>query len=179
VVKSRRLEELLRAQPDLTLAETKRRLRLNCTVAAVGYALKRLGYTRKKRRSAPRNSSVRTWPANAPSGHSGAEADQTAAQTNLTRRYAYTPRGQRAVGYAPRNWQATTVIGAMNQHGPVAAMVIGGATDRIVFTTYVREVLLRPGEVVILDNLSAHHGPAVATLIAGAQVELWFLTART
>jgi transposase len=61
---------------------------------------------------------------------------------------------------------------------PMATMVIEGATDRIVFTTYVREVLLpqlRPGDVVILDNRSAHHGPAVAALIAGAQAELWFL----
>jgi hypothetical protein len=48
VVNQRQMAELLRVQPDVTLAEIKRRLRLNCTVAAVGYVLQRLGYTRKK-----------------------------------------------------------------------------------------------------------------------------------
>jgi transposase len=67
-VKRQHLEALLTRQPDLTLAEIKQRLRLNCTPAAISYVLQRLGYTRKKRRSAPRNNSVRTLPRHAPRG---------------------------------------------------------------------------------------------------------------
>lgn len=96
----------------------------------------------------------------------------------MTRRYAYAPRGQRAVGYAPRNWHTTTMIGAMSCQGPVAAMVIDGAVDRQVFTAYVRQVLvpqLQLGDIVIMDNLSAHHGPEVANLLAAAGAATVFL----
>jgi transposase len=104
--------------------------------------------------------------------------DESAAQTNLTRRYADAPRGQRAIGYAPRNWHTTTMLGAMSSQGPVATMVIDGAADRAVFTAYVRTVLvpqLRPGDVVIMDHLAAHHGPEVAALITKAGAEPAFL----
>jgi transposase len=104
--------------------------------------------------------------------------DASAAQTNLTRRYAYAPRGQRAIGDALRNGYTTTMIGAMSSQGPVAAMVIDGAADQAVFMAYVRTVLapqLRPGDVVIMDNLAAQHSPAIGQLITSAGAEIMFL----
>jgi transposase len=71
VVKQERIARLLAERADVTLAEIKRRLRLNCSLSAISYALRRLGYTRKKRLYVPRNSSVRTLPANARSGRHG------------------------------------------------------------------------------------------------------------
>lgn len=57
-------------------------------------------------------------------------------------------------------------------------MILPGATDRLAFEVYVEQVLvpaLRPGQIVILDNLSAHHGAKVRRLVEARQCELWFL----
>ena len=96
----------------------------------------------------------------------------------MTRRYAYAPGGTRAVGYAPRNWHATTMIGAMTAAGPLAGMVIDGATDRAVFTAFIRAVLvpqLKPGDLVIMDNLSAHKHPQIEQLLKDAGAAALFL----
>lgn len=70
------------------------------------------------------------------------------------------------------------MIGALGTDAPPALMVIEGATDAAVFRAYVKHVLvptLRPGEIVVLDNLSSHKSPEVRALIAAAGAELWFL----
>lgn len=57
-------------------------------------------------------------------------------------------------------------------------MLLRGATDRLAFEAYVEQVLapaLRPGQIVLLDNLSAHHSVRVRQLVAARQCELWFL----
>ncbi len=57
-------------------------------------------------------------------------------------------------------------------------MTLTGATDRVAFEAYVERVLaptLKPGQVVVLDNLSAHKGERVRTLIEGRGCQLWFL----
>lgn len=57
-------------------------------------------------------------------------------------------------------------------------MLLPGATDRLAFEAYVEQVLaptLRPGQIVILDNLSAHHSATVRRVVAARQCELWFL----
>lgn len=57
------------------------------------------------------------------------------------------------------HWQTTTMISSIRLNGSTACMTLDGATDTEVFRTYVRHVLsptLRPGDIVIMDNLSAH-----------------------
>jgi transposase len=72
------------------------------------------------------------------------------------------------------------MIGALRLEGPSACVTIDGPTDTEVFETYVREALcptLRPGDVVILDNLSPHKGARSLALIAEAGAEVRFLPA--
>ena len=78
----------------------------------------------------------------------------------MARAYAWAPRGQRAYAATPRNrGRAMTLIGALGVNGLVATRTVEGGTDGEVFRSYVDQVLvpqLRPGNVVIRDNLKAH-----------------------
>ena len=104
--------------------------------------------------------------------------DETAVNTAMTRRYGRAPRGERAHDSAPRNYGAhTSVIGAMGLRGLVAALTVEGAVDTEVFNAYAERVLgprLRPGDVVVLDNLTAHRASRIEEVAEarGAQV-LW------
>jgi transposase len=105
--------------------------------------------------------------------------DESGITTTLTRRYARAPRGERAVGRVPAgHWRQLTILGGLSLDGLVACMSIEAATDRDVFTAFVQQVLvpaLRPGQVVVLDNLSAHKVAAARTLIEAAGCTLLFL----
>lgn len=77
-----------------------------------------------------------------------------------------------------RRGQNLTLLAALSPQGPGAVMTPDGAADALAFTAYVRELLLptlRPGQIVILDNLSIHKGEAVAALIASVGCRLLFL----
>jgi transposase len=99
----------------------------------------------------------------------------------MTPRRARAPRGERAVGSAPRNrGPNVTLLAALTPDGVGPALTVEGAADRLVVEAYVGRVLvptLRPGQVVILDNLSAHKGDEVRKLIEGAGCRLLFLPA--
>lgn len=107
--------------------------------------------------------------------------DESSTNTAMTPRYGRAPRGQRAVGSTPRNQGPNvTLLAALTPQGMGPAMVVEGATDRLAFERYVEAVLvpsLRPGQIVVLDNLSAHKGTGVQTLIEDAGCELLFLPA--
>src|SRR6266536_243186 len=97
--------------------------------------------------------------------------DESSTGLNMTRRYARTPRGERAYGYVPRNYGTrTTLIAALSPAGMGAAMTLAGAVDTAVFEAYVEQCLvpeLRPGQMVIMDNLSSHKSPAIEAAIEG------------
>src|SRR5881392_3115612 len=86
--------------------------------------------------------------------------DQSGYNLNLTPRYARAPHGQRAQAKVPRNVPAnTTVIAALTTSGMSAAMLVEGPTDHHVVEAYIEQLLvptLRPGQVLVLDNLGAH-----------------------
>jgi transposase len=107
--------------------------------------------------------------------------DETGAHTALTRRRARAPRGERAVGRVPRNpGPNVTLLAALTPTGLTAPMVLEGAADRAAFDAYVAQVLaptLRPGQVVVLDNLSVHKGERTRTLIEQTGAHLLFLPA--
>jgi transposase len=104
--------------------------------------------------------------------------DETAVNTAMTRRYGRAPRGERAYDSAPRNYGThTSVIGAMGLRGLVATLAVEGAVDAQVFNAYAERVLaprLRKGDVVVLDNLTAHRASRIKEVAEarGAQV-LW------
>ena len=99
--------------------------------------------------------------------------------TALVRRYARAAGGRRALGRVPGgHWTQLTILGALSLAGLGACMTVDAPTDADVFTAYVRHLLvptLRPGQVVVLDNLSAHRATAARVLIEGAGCRLLFL----
>lgn len=105
--------------------------------------------------------------------------DETGVTTNMVRRYGRAPRGQRVKGYAPAgHWKITTFLAGLSSEGFVAPLVIDRPMNRQIFTQYVRQFLvpeLKPGDVVILDNLSSHKGSEAADLIEQCGATLLFL----
>jgi transposase len=99
----------------------------------------------------------------------------------MTRLRGRAPRGQRVHGSAPHgHWHVTTLLGALRLDGSIACLAVEGATDAEVFLTYVREVLgptLRPGDVVIMDNLPPHKDAASLEIIAQKGASVRFLPA--
>jgi len=99
----------------------------------------------------------------------------------MTRLRGRAPRGQRLVAGCPHgHWETTTMISSVRLDGTSACMTIAGATDTEVFRAYVREILvptLRPGDIVVLDNLRAHKSEATLALITAAGAQTRFLPA--
>ena len=87
-------------------------------------------------------------------------------------------RGERLRMGAPHgHWNTTTFIGALTLRGMIAPFVISGPINRAAFEAYVDKVLipeLRPGDIVVMDNLSSHKGPRVRDLIGAVGAELMF-----
>jgi hypothetical protein len=105
--------------------------------------------------------------------------EECGAHTSMTRLYARAPRGERAYGKVPRNrGPNTTLLASMTRRGMGPSLAVEGPTTMAVFEAYVEQVLapsLRPGQVVILDNLGAHKGERVRELIEGRGCSLLFL----
>lgn len=105
--------------------------------------------------------------------------DETWAKTNMTRTHGYAPKGQRLVDAAPHgHWQTTTFVGALRADGFIAPLVLDGAINGEWFRAYVERVLvpeLRPGDVVVLDNLGSHKTAGVRRAIEAAGCRLLFL----
>lgn len=99
--------------------------------------------------------------------------------TDLLRRYARSPRGTRASDHTPcSHWQTHTVVAALRPTEITATAVFDGPIETVTFRAYVEQVLvplLRPGDVVVLDNLSVHKHPDIRTAIERAGAHLRFL----
>ena len=95
------------------------------------------------------------------------------------RRYGRSPRGVRLRDYTPYgHWQTHTIVAGLRVEGLTAAAVFDGPLDNPTFLAYVEQVLvptLRPGDVVVLDNLAMHKQAAVQAAIEGAGARLRFL----
>lgn len=89
------------------------------------------------------------------------------------------PRGERLRSALPHgHWKTTTFIGGLRLSGMDAPMVIDGPVNGEIFLAYVEQVLvpsLRPGDIVIMDNLGSHKSAAARLAIEAAGAELRFL----
>jgi len=108
--------------------------------------------------------------------------DESGFHTSMTRLRARAPRGERAFGSVPRNrGKNTALIASMTLEGAMGeCMAVEGSTRAFVFEAYVERFLapsLRPGQIVVMDNLGAHKTAKVRELIEGKGCELWFLPA--
>ena len=88
-------------------------------------------------------------------------------------------RGQRLNGYAPhRHWKTSTFLAGLRRHAITAPLVFEGPINGEIFKTYVADVLvptLRPGDIVVMDNLGSHKGRAKRELVRKAGARVWFL----
>ena len=105
--------------------------------------------------------------------------DETWASTNRTRTCGRSPKGQRLVCGVPHSHgKTTTFVAALRSDGMTAPMVIDGAMNGDLFVAYVEQILvptLRPGDVVILDNLVCHKRAGARAAIEAAGCTLRFL----
>jgi len=103
--------------------------------------------------------------------------DETWAKTNMTRLRGRAPRGERLIDKSPHgHWKTTTLIAALGVEGVRCSTVVDGAVNADVFEAFVEQVLvaeLRPGDMVVMDNLSSHKRSRTRELIeaTGAQLE--------
>lgn len=107
--------------------------------------------------------------------------DESGAKTNMTRLRGRAPRGRRLHAAAPcGRWQSTTMISSIRLDGTTACMHLAGAADTAAFVTYIEQVLcptLKPGDIVVMDNLSVHKSPEVQRLVEAVGAEVRFLPA--
>jgi transposase len=105
--------------------------------------------------------------------------DEMGTNISLSPLYAWAPKGQRAHCSVPRNRGAnTTVLSSMSLRGMGPSLTVEGATTSAVFEAYMEQVLaptLRKGQVVVMDNLSAHKGERVRQLIEERGCKLIYL----
>jgi transposase len=105
--------------------------------------------------------------------------DETSVKTSMTRRYGRAKCGHRLVAAVPHgHWKTTTFVGALRCDGLTAPLTIDGAINGELFLAYVEQVLvptLKPGDVVIMDNLRVHKIAGVREAIEAAGARLMFI----
>ena len=105
--------------------------------------------------------------------------DETWAKTNMTRTHGRAPRGERLIAKVPQGrWRTLTFLAALRCNRIDAPCVIDGPINGESFLAYVEQVLvptLKPGDIVIIDNLGSHKGKAVRRAIRAAGAKLFFL----
>ena len=106
--------------------------------------------------------------------------DETWAKTNMTRSYGRAERGTRVVEKTPcGRWQTTTFLGALRAEGFIAPLTVEGSINGELFRAWVEQHLapaLRPGDLVVMDNLSSHKVPGIRKAIEKAGAELRYLS---
>jgi transposase len=179
-----RLRELIGERPDATLEECRKHLGSSCSLATLSRALSRLGLPRKKK--VPRACEQGSPEVQEQRREFCEEladidprrlvfVDECGANTAMTRRYGRAPAGERVYTDTPGGWESITLTCGMRLSGAMAALAFPGATNTVKFEDYVAEVLvpeLRPGDVVIWDNVKPHQSEEAIEAVeaAGARV---------
>jgi len=105
--------------------------------------------------------------------------DECGTHTSLAPLYGWAPKGQRACMKVARNWGTNITLSAsISREGIGPSLAVEGATTREVFEASLEHVLapsLKPGQLVVMDNLSSHKGGRVRELIEGRGCEVMYL----
>lgn len=105
--------------------------------------------------------------------------DETSAKTNMTRHHGWAARGQRLHAKVPYgHWKTMTFLAALRHDRIDAPCVLDGPVNSVRFLAYVERFLvptLKPGDIVVMDNLSSHKRRAVRQAIRAVGAKLWFL----
>jgi transposase len=179
------LRELVQKQPDATLEELRQRLGVSCSLMTLSRALNKLGLPRKKK--IPRSQEqdrpdVQEQRQEFCAKLAGVDprrlvfVDESGANTAMTRTHGRAPVGQRVYTNTPGRWESITMTCGLRLSGVTAPLAFRGATNTDIFETYVQDVLvpeLKPGDVVIWDNLKPHKSEEAIEAIeaTGARVD--------
>jgi transposase len=105
--------------------------------------------------------------------------DETAFTTNMHTASGYAPKGERLTVYEPHGHRnTTTFVGALTPEGMIAPLVIDGPMNSLVFESYITNTLakeIRPGDLLIMDNLSAHKTAAVRQALSRSGIKYLYL----
>jgi transposase len=105
--------------------------------------------------------------------------DETWIKTNMAPIRGWGPRGERLTGFAPDGrWHTLTFLAALRLDALTAPCVVDGPINGEIFRAYIAQFLLptlRPGDIVVLDNLGSHRSQAIRTSIIGVGARLAFL----
>ena len=105
--------------------------------------------------------------------------DESSTNIALTPRYGRAPRGERSHGRVPKNWgKNVTLISSISLEEMGPSMSIEGSADTESFGLYMRQILapsLKPGQIVLMDNLSVHKSKWVRELVEERGCRLWLL----
>jgi transposase len=184
--------EALRAavadDPDATLAELRQATGFGGCVMTIWRALGRLKITRKKKSLRAQEqlepeviAQRREWTERVAGIDPGRFVflDESNAKTTMTRTHGRGPRGERVVDHVPEGrYHSTTIMGAVRRDGMVAAMVYEGGTDVAAMEAFAGGDLrgfVRPGDIVVMDNLSSHKNAGVVAAIERTGALVWHL----
>jgi len=107
--------------------------------------------------------------------------DESGLKTNMTRLYGRAYKGLRCHDAAPcGRWETVTILSSIRLDGTTESVLFDGAVDRKMFDEYIKEILapqLRPGDIVIMDNLSTHKSKDALKYIQSCKAEAKFLPA--
>jgi transposase len=105
--------------------------------------------------------------------------DETWVKTNMTRPRGRAFRGERVIDSVPHgHWKTTTFLAALRSTGLTAPLVVDGAINGVIFLSWVRQQLvptLHSGDIVVMDNLSAHKVAGVREAITAAGARVLYL----
>ena len=105
--------------------------------------------------------------------------DEFGSNIDLTRQYARAPKGQRVYEPQPRTTpRNTTTVAALTNQGIGPALLLDGSLTRAAFEVYIEDILgptLREGQIIVLDNATAHHGGRIAELVTARGCQICYL----
>jgi transposase len=182
------LRAAVEADPDATLAELREATGFRGCLMTVWRAIERLKITRKKKSLRPQEqldpeviAQRQEW-AERTAGIDPNRfifLDESNAKTTMTRTYGRAPQGERVVDHVPDGrYHSTTMMGAVRRDGTVAAMVYEGGTDVAAMEAFAGGDLrgiVRPGDIVVMDNLSSHKNADVVAAIERTGALVWHL----
>jgi transposase len=179
-----RLRELIRQQPDATLEECRQHLGASCSLTTISRALSNLGLPRKKKvprareQDSPEVQEQRRAFCEELAGVDPQRlvfVDECGAHTAMTRTYGRAPAGQRVYADTPGRWESITLTSGLRLSGAMSALAFPGATNTDTFEGYVEEVLvpeLKPGDVVVWDNVKPHKSEEAVEAVEAAGARL-------
>jgi transposase len=107
--------------------------------------------------------------------------DESGIKTNMTRIYGRSYQGTRCYDSTPNgHWETLTVLSSIRLNGKTECIIFDGAVDRKMFDEYIKQILaptLRPGDILIMDNLSAHKSRICEKIVSSQGAQVKFLPA--